>query len=65
LKSISPHAGRARRQAQVHINSQFNARQQAFQNSVLSHYYVTVTDLGKPAEIGKVFGSFQKNLYAT
>lgn len=75
--------------ARVHINSQFNTKQQAFLDFVLSHYISVgveeldqskltpllrlkyhdsiadaVADLGKPDEIGKVFVSFQKYLYA-
>jgi type I restriction enzyme R subunit len=76
--------------AKVFINTQFNAKQQAFLDFVLEHYVTVgveeldqskltpllrlkyhnsmadaVADLGKPAEIGKVFSGFQKYLYET
>jgi len=74
--------------ARVYINTQFNAKQQAFLDFVLQHYVTVgveeldqekltpllrlkyhaiadaVSDLGQPAEIGKVFAGFQKYLYA-
>jgi len=74
--------------AKIFINTQFNAKQQAFLDFVLEHYVTVgveeldqskltpllrlkyhnsmadaVADLGRPAEIGKVFSGFQKYLY--
>lgn len=74
--------------AKVDISANFNRKQQAFLDFVLSHYVSVgveeldqdkltpllrlkyhdsiadaLVDLGRPEEIGRVFGSFQKYLY--
>jgi type I restriction enzyme R subunit len=62
--------------AKLDISANFNGKQQAFLDFVLSHYVSVgveeldhnsiadaVADLGRPDEIGRVFADFQKYLY--